>query len=70
MDHPFISYSRWRREEWKGHDGPEGVRRTIEYARRNSRPLRVFALVNTGIPGQAEFTEIPTYDWDSAFFAK
>lgn len=64
---PFITYGPWRRVEWKGHENREGVRRTIEYARRNSRPLRVFK--DRDLPEYGtDYTEILPEYWDEMFF--
>jgi hypothetical protein len=61
----FISFSKWRRSEWKGHDDAKGVRSAIRYARRNSTELRLF-FRHRGIA--LSYVEIPPEDWDAEFF--
>lgn len=63
---PYVSHAPWRRECWKGHDSPEGVRRTIRHARGHRVSLRLYRQ-GTDADG-ALFVEIQPADWDRLFF--
>lgn len=65
MMHPWISYVPWRRQEWKGHDTKEGVRRAISYHEGSHFPLRIFAEGTSD--GYPAYHEVPAESWDTAF---
>lgn len=57
--HEWISFSPYRREEWRGHETKDGVRRAIVYAERHNQALRIFVR-DSGLP------HLPTAYWEVA----
>lgn len=59
--HQYLTYSEYRREEWLGFDSPEAVRRSLLFARRNRREIKVFyAGTDNGVDA---YREILPEDW-------
>lgn len=63
----YISYSPWRRQEWKGHETKKAVRRAIAYDRGFAQ-LRLFSR-GEHPGGGVFFLEIPRDEWDAMFAA-
>lgn len=63
---PYISYVPWRRGEWKGHDGPDNVKRVIR-ANGRDHGLRIFVL--TPRHGAAQYVEVSPERWFDLFGA-
>jgi hypothetical protein len=65
--HEWISFSPYRREEWRGHESKEGVRRAIAYAERRNQALRIFARETGPAHLPTAYWEVTSGSWGSVF---
>ncbi len=61
----WISFSPWRREEWKSHRSKKAVRQAIAYDRGRGQ-LKLFGRGVSG-DGRLFFLGIPAEQWDEIF---
>ncbi|MFD9442114.1 hypothetical protein [Streptomyces sp. NPDC060001] len=62
----WISFSYWRREEWKGHASKKAVRQAIRYDRGRGT-LKLFELAESESGTSLEYGEVPRGEWDKVF---